>query len=273
MLTRFTHTPIHRAPHSPVHGPYKRTSGGVWAPAALFAGAEPGAAYDFFAPSTLYQDSARTIPVSALNDPIGSASDISGNNNHASQGTNANRALYKANGAEFGDPKFLRTGNINFSGTDTITVVCSVRKTSDASSGTICMLGPDIATSPGVSLYGPTHAAPTFGAYSRGTSLSANNYSDASVAATINVVLTGEFDISSDLCRLLINNVQRANSLADQGTGNYPNEALTLGKYGGAGTAYFNGSIGRFIIIGRSLTTDERLAAQSWCAAPYGIIL
>lgn len=49
------------------------------------------------ADGTLYQDSGRTTPVTANNDPVGAADDASGNANHLLQATAGKRPLYKTN--------------------------------------------------------------------------------------------------------------------------------------------------------------------------------
>lgn len=50
---------------------------------------------DFSDASTLYQDSAKTTPTASDGDVIGAAEDKSGNGNDATQGTTANKPLYK----------------------------------------------------------------------------------------------------------------------------------------------------------------------------------
>ncbi len=247
--------------------------GGLWYPGADFFAGDPGAAFDFLDASTLYTDSARTTPATGASDPVGSATDLSGYGNHASQSAAGSRPTRDPLGILFGDPKFLQTSNIDFSGTDAITVVASVRKISDAQGGYVCMLGADFATVPGVALSAPAYGAPTFGCGSRGTGLASTNYNDASEAAPISRVITGEFDISADLCRLLIDGVSRATSSTDQGTGNYQNSVLTLGRYGAFAAVYFTGYIARFAIIGRSLSAGDLLKLHQWAAAPYGITI
>jgi hypothetical protein len=51
-------------------------------PATLFGASDQGAVYDFTDESLLFQDAARTIPVTAPGQPLFSALDISGKNNH-----------------------------------------------------------------------------------------------------------------------------------------------------------------------------------------------
>lgn len=51
--------------------------------------------YDASAIASLYQDAAGTVPVSADGDPVGRASDLSGNGNHLTQSTTALKPTYK----------------------------------------------------------------------------------------------------------------------------------------------------------------------------------
>lgn len=55
-----------------------------------------GALYDIQNFQNLYQDKLRTIPVTALEQPVGSVTDISGNGNHAYQATAGNRPIVSA---------------------------------------------------------------------------------------------------------------------------------------------------------------------------------
>lgn len=71
--------------------------GASFSPATLFAG-ETGGYWDPSVLSSLWQDSARTTPVTANNDPIGAIDDLSGNGNHLVQATADNRPLYKTSG-------------------------------------------------------------------------------------------------------------------------------------------------------------------------------
>lgn len=63
---------------------------------ALFAAGEQGAWYDPSDFSTLFQDSAGTTPVTAVQQPVGLMRDKSGRNNHATQATAASRPVLSA---------------------------------------------------------------------------------------------------------------------------------------------------------------------------------
>ena len=67
-------------------------------PVKLFSGGEQGAWYDPSDTSTLFQDSAGTIPVTADGDPVGLMLDLSPNGNHASQSVTGSKPIYRTDG-------------------------------------------------------------------------------------------------------------------------------------------------------------------------------
>ena len=74
------------------HRPY------VFKPEDLFFLGEQGAYYSPVDISTLFQDAAGTVPVTADGDPVGKMLDQSGNGKHATQSTSAARPIYRTNG-------------------------------------------------------------------------------------------------------------------------------------------------------------------------------
>lgn len=76
-----------------------RSGGGaVFTPAALYQSGEQGAWYAPHDPSTLFQDSAGTVPVTADGQPVGRMLDLSGNGNHATQATTSLKPIYRTSG-------------------------------------------------------------------------------------------------------------------------------------------------------------------------------
>lgn len=67
-------------------------------PITLFTSGKQGVWYDPSDKSTLFQDVAGTVPVTANGDPVGLMLDKSGNGNHATQALSAARPLYKTDG-------------------------------------------------------------------------------------------------------------------------------------------------------------------------------
>lgn len=105
---------------------------------ALFANNEQGFAFDFNDLSTMYQDSAGTIPVTGAGQPVGKVLDKSGRGNHATQSTSAKRPILQKNattGAYYlafdGVDDFLVTGNVDFSATNDFTVLSGNTKLND----------------------------------------------------------------------------------------------------------------------------------------------
>ena len=70
--------------------------GNAFSPASLFAQGEPGVWYDPSDFSTMFQDSAGTTPVTAVEQPVGLMLDKSGNGNHAYQTTATSRPVLSA---------------------------------------------------------------------------------------------------------------------------------------------------------------------------------
>ncbi len=71
---------------------------GGFSPAALFSGGVQGAWYDPSDLSSMFQDSAGTVPVTATGQPVGRINDKSGNGNHATQATTAAKPTYTESG-------------------------------------------------------------------------------------------------------------------------------------------------------------------------------
>lgn len=88
-------------------------------PSALFSASEPGAWYDPSYMSTLFQDSAGTVPVTAVEQPVGRMLDKSGMGNHATQATTTKRPVLSARvnlltkTEEFGDAAWVKTSSKN----------------------------------------------------------------------------------------------------------------------------------------------------------------
>lgn len=72
-----------------------QTIGGIFSPSQLFASGEQGTWYDPSDFSSMYQDSAGTTPVTAVEQPVGKILDKSGNGNHATQSTTTSRPILR----------------------------------------------------------------------------------------------------------------------------------------------------------------------------------
>lgn len=72
----------------------------VWTPASLFAAGEEGAWYDPSDLSTMFQDAAGTIPVTAVGQPVGCIFDKSGRGNHATQADASRKPILQSIGGK-----------------------------------------------------------------------------------------------------------------------------------------------------------------------------
>jgi hypothetical protein len=236
-------------------------------PVTLFAGGEKGLLYDFTNTANLFQDSARTTPVTALSDPIGSVTDLSGNNLHGSQATTASKPTYSGYADFDGFDDGLSTATLDLTATDAVTVVVAMRKDSDAASGMLLETSVNLSANNGtIALQAPGTVGANLRWNSKGTSSAAAVYTNAAVAAPVSAVLTGLSDISSDTCLFRVNGVQVALSASDQGTGNFGNFVAYLGRRAGASLP-FDGRVSRLLVIGRLLSADELANAEAWCTA------
>ncbi|AZM38562.1 hypothetical protein EJP75_08390 [Acinetobacter baumannii] len=248
---------------------------------SLFANNEQGFAYDPNDLSTMFQDSAGTVPVTAVGQPVGLILDKSGRGNHARQTTSASRPILRQNvttGAYYlefdGSDDFLVTNSINFTSTDKVSLFAGVRKLLSTSSvlielsntiantGTFSIQAPRFGDSYGVSVRGTTLNAVDFYTYtsplsnviSVKTSTLAVNYNQA-----VNVKINGAAVAGV------------ANSSATS-TGNYGNYPLYIGRRGGTSIP-FTGHIYSIVGVGRLATDAETTELEKLIAKNTGVTL
>lgn len=246
----------------------------------LFANNEQGFFYDPNDLSTMYQDAAGTIPITAVGQPVGMIKDKSGRNNHASQTTSASRPILQRNattGAYYlafdGADDFLQTNNIDFTATDKVSLFAGVRKLSDATFGVITEFSGSTDTNNGTFfLVAPrNNTLGNFGFRSKGTS-NGDITSPSSYISPHSAVLNVVGNISQDSSILRINGLQVGTGITDQGTGNYGNYPLYIGRRGGSSLP-FNGHIYGLIGIGKLTTDDETAAIEKELAKRVGVTL
>ena len=193
--------------------------------------------------------------------------------NHAFQATATSRPVLQqdASGRHYlsfdGVDDFLQTSSINFNSTDKMTVFAGVRKLSDAAIGMVVELS--VASGlENLSAFNLTAPNTTgYGWRSVGTLFSDAN--STGTPAPESAVLTGIGDIAADVSRLRRNGLIVANSVSDQGTGNYGNYPLFIGRRGG--TEYpFNGRIYSLIVRGAQSTEQQIASAEAWVNTKTG---
>ena len=244
---------------------------------SLFTAGEQGVWYDPSDFSTMFQDSAGTTPVTAVEQPVGKILDKSGRGNHATQATSSKRPTLKQDGNGKYYLKFdgvddaLVTGSIDFTAGDKMTVFAGVRKLSDASEGELLSLSVDPPTSIGVfSLASPGGSGTeAFSFRSRGTSSAFATIPVATFPAPTTKVIAAIGNISGDISTLRVNSAQVATSSTNQGTGNYGNYPLYIGAR--AGTLLpFNGHLYGLIVRGAQSTDAQIVSAETYVNSKTG---
>ena len=252
---------------------YKTLLYNGFSPLSLFAASEPGFWFDPSDLSTLFQDTAGTTPVTVAGQSVARINDKSGRGNHATQSTSLSRPTYQvdSNGRGYlsfdGSDDFLVTPTIT-PGTDKAQAFAGVRKLSDAATGAVIELSAS-GSSGSISVFAPLSAAANYEWRSFGTGV-ARATSGNTFAAPITNVLTGIGEISTDTAILRVNGAQAATSPSDQGTGNYNNYPLYIGRRGD--TAYpFNGRIYSLICrFGSNLAADQITQTEAWVNSKTG---
>ena len=249
-----------------------------WSPARLFAAGEQGVWYDPSDLSTLFQDAAGTTPVTAVGQPVGRMLDKSGRGNHATQPTAQSRPLLQqdANGkyhlAFDGSSYGMLTGSINFTATDKMTVFAGVKKLSDSATGIIVELSPVTALNAG-SFYlgGPLSAAGTnYGFLSRGTIDSSSPVIASGAVAPNASIVSAISMISPSSMVIRRNGTQAFASTANQGSGNYGNYPLFIGRRNNASLP-FNGNLYGLIIRGAQTSLPDIIRTERILAGKSGI--
>lgn len=265
---------VRQRPRNPLGG------GGVggFQPGTLFAAGEQGLWLDPSDLATMFQDDAGTVPVTAAGQVVGLILDKSGNGNHASQATAANKPILRNSGAlwwlEFdGSNDFLSTPSIDLTGTSKVTMFSGARKLSDAASALIAEQGTTAGTDPSASLLGPSGGGTNkFDFRIRGTTSAIALTTDAAFNAPVTVVITGQGDLTAPLTTLRLNGAQVASVATATGGGNFADFPVFIGRTAGA-TSPFTGNIYGLIIRGAASSALSVAGAEGYMASKTGITI
>ena len=164
----------------------------------------------------------------------------------------------------------LQTGNINFTGTDKMTVWAGVTKLSDAATNTVVELSASKNANNGVfALFAPlTGGSPDISWYSKGTN--ERLAGSTSESAPVTRVITGIGDISGDISSIRLNGAIVNTETADQGSGNFGNYPLYIGARANT-SLYFNGRIYSLIVRGAQSTLSQIEATELYMKKKVGI--
>lgn len=194
--------------------------------------------------------------------------------NHATQATLGNRPLTTTIGSGYRGIEFdgatsnrwLQTAAIDFSNSDEVTVVAGLRKLSDAARGSVVELGNGSATNRFV-MEAPFSAGFPYLFGSGGTTLV--SVGPVTFAAPDTAIITGQGKVSTDTALIRRNGSQVASAATDQGTGNYSNAAVFIGRRAGTSLP-FNGVLTFLFAINRLLTANELAAVEAYANGRTG---
>jgi hypothetical protein len=234
----------------------------AFTPFVLYAAAEKGAWYDPSDLSSMFQDSAGTVPVTADGDPIGKWNDKSGN-------------AYKTSGGlswvEFTTDDCLSVAAFDLTAGDALTFFAATNKTDDAAARVFLEHSIEANTNNGAfALFAPVSAAANYRLRSRGTSTSDNTV--AGLAAGTAHVLTCQADISADSNSFSANRAAPTTVATNQGAGNYGNHTLFLGARNNASNR-FEGKTWGIIIRAAASSAQEIANAEAYLATKSGVTL
>ena len=173
------------------------------------------------------------------------------------------------------DDSLATTGNVNFSATDKMSVFSGLTKTSDAAQGIVTELTASAALNTGAFNVQAPSATPATNRYafeSKGSLLSTANVTSATYAAPRTDVVTMTADIGTDALAGRINGASVVTSATDQGTGNFANAVVYVGRRGGT-TLPLNGRIFQLIVRGAATDSVTVINAEQYVAQKTGVTI
>lgn len=242
-----------------------------YSPSVLFAASEAG----FWAPvatSRMWQDTGRTSPVTTVGQSVASwelttASGVV----YATQSTAGQQPTYQLDGSlpylSFDGTDDWLSVALDLSAIDEVTVIAGVQKNTDATTGIVVehtanananigsffMVTAANSTTQRYAVFGRGNAAPTAAQQSNATS----------GTAIEKAVLAGLYSIDPPSNQIRRNKTAFTAAVTSQGTGNYANSTLYIGRRGGT-TLPLDGRIYGLIVRGAPTTGASLTDAEDW---------
>jgi hypothetical protein len=171
-----------------------------------------------------------------------------------------------------GSDDFLVTGSIDMSATDELTVFAGILKTSNAAESLAIEFSASSTANNGTfALFAPPSTLTGYRFRSRGTVTADPNGAGSAPDTT---VLSFAADISAQSALIRRNGAAfgGASSGVDQGTGNYGNFPLYLGRRGGVSMPFL-GNLYGVIVRGATSSSAQIQAAEALLAGKSGVTL
>jgi hypothetical protein len=248
----------------------------VFNPAQLFSMGEQGAWFDPSDMSTLFQDDAGTIPVTATGQPVGMMRDKSGQGNHAIQAVAASRPTFTdSGGLQFlafdGINDFLQVTSFSLAANDKMSFFAGIRKLNDAARGMVCEMSANVGLNNGTFfLDAPTGAANNISFAAKGTASAVPVVSG--LVAPISLVISADADIPGDSVRVRTNAGAYSTTATNLGNGNFGTFPLYIGERGGT-TVPFVGNMYGMIIRGVITDSATIISTEQYMATKSGVTL
>jgi hypothetical protein len=241
-----------------------------FSPASLFSSGEAGAWYDPSDLSTLFEEDG-TTPAS-VDGPVGKILDKSGNGNHLLQTTETKCPTLKLAGGlyylEFdGVDDGLRSADIDFTGTTTMSVFSGARKEADEIA-VVAELSNTFGSNAGTFRLASINGN-IWRYSSKGTS--GVNANATGYTPPVTSVLTGLSDIANDVTTIRVDGVQKASLATDQGTGSFGDYPLNLGARNNGTLLQLEGRVYGLIVRGVLSNASEIASTEAYIAGKTGV--
>jgi hypothetical protein len=250
-----------------------------WTPLELFQEGELGVWYDPSDLSTMYQDSAGTIPVVSDGDPVGRVEDKSGNGNHATQTVSTSRPVYRTNGS---------THWLEFDGVDDYLDISDKTVFKNASEGLISLgvlpEASNTATSAIISFTNGTTGTSRFSLFSSvntnnlitlgGRRLDEDSFSSIDTAQPGgSVVVTSVVDWANSDLFLRVNGVLSSSDTNFQTEGNTSDTSSIAAEIGSSSGNYGAISTYNIVVIKDTINTFQRDNLETFLAGKADVSL
>lgn len=219
--------------------------------------------------STLFQDTAGTVPVTSNGDSVGLMRDKSGNGRHMVQSSLASRPLYETDGTYHRirfdgiNDGFVATG---FAwGSDQATTSFAIKKLSDSAPGCLFETSSNANSNDGtIAVFAPNAQSDVGNLEFRAKGTGSPSYlGTLGYFANDSTVLTGVVNLTDGLASMYINSTEAVLNQPVPGPSSMGSYAMNLGRRANSALP-FHGCLYGAILSNHQIAAHERLDMESW---------
>lgn len=237
---------------------------------ALFSAGEKGAWYDPSDISTMFQDTAGATPVTDTGQPVGRINDKSGNGRDLLQGTAGNKpTLEKDSNDRYylsfdGADDGMSYSSFDMSTNDGLSIFSAASKLSETAIGTLVELSSLFSASNGTFLIGYPSAVSAQNCLlgSKGTTAVFPTKTALATGTSPRAIIALS-KISTPTAEIRIDDLSAVTVTTTQGTGNFGNHDLYVGRRAGTSNP-FHGRLYSLVIRSKYSTESEIAAAKEY---------